>query len=134
MSDCYVYVIATKRDGQHVAPVKIGVSNSPNGRLDALQTASPYELELIFYFVAPSRQIAFALEQAFLECMGEFRLHGEWFDLNPGYAVCAMALCIQAHLIFAIPELSHEEHAAAMKLSRADEAWEKFRGCGSNLH
>lgn len=89
MSDgtCHVYIIAHMSGRRPVAPVKIGISTDPNGRLSNLQTANPKPLVLLCTFATPERAIAKLLEGAFHEVMGKNRLAGEWFDIDPMGAV-----------------------------------------------
>jgi len=69
-----VYFIS---DGDYI---KIGMSNSPFNRLNALNTASPHHLELINVFDGDSK-LEFRLHRLFKE----YRVNGEWFDLPKKY-------------------------------------------------
>ena len=54
---------------------KIGVSNNPERRLAALQTANPFKLRLVHCFVASDSS-----EALFHKRFSEYRLGGEWFS------------------------------------------------------
>jgi hypothetical protein len=74
LTDPYVYFIeAAVLDGR--GQLKIGVANSPQGRLDDLQKASPVKLKLI----ATIPNGGYALERRLHEMFADERLHGEWF-------------------------------------------------------
>lgn len=79
----YVYVISAIEDGLPVAPCKIGITRGLNGRLLSLQTGNPKKLEIIASLPIPSRRVVEIAEQALHEVFDEFRLVGEWFDVNP---------------------------------------------------
>lgn len=66
----WVYFIQAKP-----GPIKIGLARDIGRRLGALQTASPFPLELLAR-VHGGRP----LEQALHEHFAASRLHGEWFD------------------------------------------------------
>lgn len=74
MDTSYVYLI-----GQIGAPeVKIGKALDPTGRLNALQTANPRELVLLWQSTGGS-----VLELALHMHLAPFHVRGEWFDLGP---------------------------------------------------
>lgn len=79
---CYVYVIGTE-DG----PVKVGMSESPGGRLGTLQTGSAVRLQLLHMRACRSREHAQWHEETFHKVYAEKRLVGEWFDLPAAYAI-----------------------------------------------
>jgi len=60
---------------------KIGKTNDPQGRLAALQTASPYKLKLLHTFQADN---ASAAEESLHARFYGSRLEGEWFKLSDG--------------------------------------------------
>lgn len=88
--DIFVYLIATKSDSGPVAPIKVGVSGTPEARLETLQTASPYELELVAKLTFPSREWAMQFEGCFHYTQREHRLRGEWFDIPPWRALAIL--------------------------------------------
>jgi hypothetical protein len=87
---CFVYAIATVKDGKPAPPVKIGISNMPYVRLKEMQTGSPAPLILVGMLMAPTREVALATEQFFHKCHPDLRKHGEWFSMSPWYAVGAL--------------------------------------------
>jgi hypothetical protein len=56
---------------------KVGISNNPQERLVALQSASPHRLELACYFDG-DHQIEYILHDGLKKCGKHIR--GEWFD------------------------------------------------------
>lgn len=98
----YVYVVATVRAGVATAPVKVGISENPQSRLSSLQTGSSFDLEIIYAFPIPLRDLASIVEQAFHQAHTDQRLRGEWFDMEPSVAVLHTAsivceLCSQTY-------------------------------------
>ena len=57
--------------------IKIGISKSPKHRLQGLQTANPYKLELLADFEALG-----GYEKSLHEIYDKYRMLGEWFELN----------------------------------------------------
>ncbi len=87
----YVYCIATRyrkphRDG-FGAPIKIGVSAQPNGRLCQLQTGSPNELGVAAMLGVYGREAALVIERTAHERFAKERMAGEWFDVPPDVAL-----------------------------------------------
>lgn len=95
--DCSVYVFA--KNGRE-SPVKVGVSNSPNLRLQTIQTACPFKVDYVYELACPSKDIAMEIERCFHDTQTKFRLHGEWFDLDPIAAV--HLLCIAYRTLLGI--------------------------------
>ncbi|MBD3304734.1 hypothetical protein GF339_00120 [candidate division KSB3 bacterium] len=78
-----VYIIQmTMQDAsQDSSPVyKIGISNAPGKRLQALQTSSPFPLSLVHTFVAEPAEEAERVLHAKYQA---HQLNGEWFQLLP---------------------------------------------------
>jgi hypothetical protein len=99
LQETYVYVIAHKDDdGAFSAPVKVGITRALEGRVSTLQTGNPKPLELVFGFVAPTLDIAAALEASFHEIAKAKRLTGEWFDMSPRDALGLLYSCFYASL------------------------------------
>jgi hypothetical protein len=74
-----IYII--QMDESEVSHVyKIGVSNAPGKRLQALQTSNPFELRLVHTFVADPAEDAEAQLHARFAAN---QLEGEWFRLTP---------------------------------------------------
>ena len=70
-SKTYIYFIQQGDDG----PIKVGYSTSPEERLRALQTASPYSLRLLKVVEGGE-----ALEKQIHTRFAENQLQGEWFQ------------------------------------------------------
>jgi hypothetical protein len=102
MSECFVYIIATIRDGLAVAPVKVGISKSVASRLATISTSSPTPVGLYLTFPLPRRDMAEAVERAFHSVMRKKRLNGEWFDMAPAQAKAVMMLNVGHFLSCAI--------------------------------
>jgi len=67
--DAYVYFIQAK-DG----PIKIGRSKNPHERLIKLQVASPYQLQLLYFFPGGAKS-----EHATKHTLIDDKVRGEWF-------------------------------------------------------
>jgi hypothetical protein len=82
MDDCSVYVI-----GRSEGPVKVGISAYPWGRLATLQIGCPFKLELLHTHKARNRLHALAHEEMFHSVYKEYRMIGEWFELDAEAAI-----------------------------------------------
>lgn len=80
---CFLYAIATLRDGQLCAPVKIGISSQPKLRLNQIQTGSPFQLGFAMLLMLDDRSMAREAEQAALAYFCDRSLSGEWVDVPP---------------------------------------------------
>lgn len=121
-----LYIIATEKNGKPSAPIKVGMSNNAEGRLRQLQTASPYKLILLHRFELPDREIAQSLESCFHGTQKEHRLSGEWFSLQPAYALELMCL----HIAFSLKtftDLSDEEYETALEMCGERAAMKRVR-------
>lgn len=58
--------------------VKIGVSHSPDSRLDDLQIGNPYELKIIGYIANGGFKLEKEIQKRFFNQL----IHHEWFRLN----------------------------------------------------
>lgn len=91
----HVYVMATDLDGVLSSPVKIGMTKDPRKRLETIQTACPFKIvlygawELSFEDEMPS-----FVERAVHGSLKKYRLHGEWFSVEPLYAAHSIELAI----------------------------------------
>lgn len=94
----YLYVIGAIEDNIPVAPCKIGITRSLNGRLASLQTGNPKKLEIISAVILPTREIVEIAEKVVHWQFEDFRLVGEWFDVNPVDA--AIGVCTLCREIF----------------------------------
>jgi len=81
-SNRWVYLIGS----EVIRPVKIGVSNDPEARLDDLQTGSPVPLLLLWQ--AHGGQ---GLESALHKRFAAHRTHGEWFDFGDADPILTVA-------------------------------------------
>lgn len=101
----YVYFIACPETGR----VKIGfTSKSPEERLRNLQTGSPTELKLMCF--QPGTR---ADEQHLHEILGDFRLHGEWFEAADLVIYVMALVCRNAIKAFEAAELAPPNWAVA---------------------
>lgn len=76
-----VYVIAHKDGDVTRGPVKVGISSDPQRRVFQLQSGNPHELQLVYAFLVPSRELAASIERCFHETTDN-RMVGEWFDMS----------------------------------------------------
>lgn len=118
-TDVFIYVIAVKEGGEFKSPVKVGVSASPFGRLDALQTACPHDLGIVGVLSYPNREMARQMEDCFHQTHKAERRRGEWFDIEPQKALSIVRLqarfAIDMFTNFSAEEKAHciaimEEH------------------------
>jgi hypothetical protein len=73
----YIYVI-----GQKNGPVKIGVTTSVDGRLSSIKTGCPFPIKVWFLYPCFDRDEAIRKEKMLHDDLAQFRLEGEWFDLE----------------------------------------------------
>lgn len=76
----YVYIIQSGNKPKH--PVKIGMSDNPEGRVKQLQTGNPVELRLLVIFKCDSRAHAFNLEHTLHKLLNSRHISGEWFSVS----------------------------------------------------
>jgi len=76
----YVYLIQSGIDRK--APVKIGMSDSPEKRIKQLQTGNPEVLRLIMSIKCNSRDHAYRLESTLHTMMAKKSIINEWFFLD----------------------------------------------------
>lgn len=79
MSECYVYIVTP--DGE-TTPCKVGISDNPYDRVSTLAIGSPVPLRLAEIYAFDTRQEAMAMERLFHQSYAEWRLHGEWFNVD----------------------------------------------------
>lgn len=79
----FVYLVVEGVSG----PCKIGLAESVSSRCSTLQTGNPRQLEVHDY--VPHSNAAL-LEQALHHHFRDFHVRGEWFDITPDHAKCAM--------------------------------------------
>jgi hypothetical protein len=91
----FVYLITAVRDGEPAGPCKVGISGNPDKRLRSLNTASAVPLEIYEIWPFDSHpRLARVIEQFFHAAHAEFRLNGEWFDMEPEHARAMVELGI----------------------------------------
>lgn len=74
-----VYVIQIR---EHPAFIKIGVALNTQSRLDGLQSASPFHLEIISERKLCCSIAAYSCEKKLHKVYAEFRGLGEWFEIQ----------------------------------------------------
>ncbi len=116
MSYEFLYVIATKRNGQWGSPIKVGVTHSLKRRLGAIRTGSPYPVTYFQFWKCGSRKIAEFMELAFHQLRGERRLSGEWFDVSPIEACCLIELYMRQAFALSGAATSEEINAKLLPL------------------
>lgn len=77
----YIYIIRAN------GLIKIGKSSEPDSRVKQLQTAMPYEIELLFKVQTDDMTW---LERETHWALQEHRIRGEWFDVTPEQAQAAI--------------------------------------------
>lgn len=88
-----IYVIGPK-----AGPQKIGIAIDVEARRQALQTGSPYDLE-VWFSLRMDRLASYDVEQAAHRLLRPKHLRGEWFDVTPDEARLAIlsALMTASH-------------------------------------
>lgn len=74
-------------------PVKIGVARDAVKRLGRLQTGSPHKMRIYAHMPVPPGE-AFNVERACHTELVEYRLSGEWFDIDPYEAIACVRRAI----------------------------------------
>jgi hypothetical protein len=104
--DSFVYVISRVVDGQHVAPVKVGISDNPENRLSTIQTACPFKIDLAWVFEVLNREVAREIELSFHQTQKHARMYGEWFDFAPVKAI--HLLCVSYRTMLEVQGVDSE--------------------------
>jgi hypothetical protein len=78
-SKFHVYSIAWSPRG----PAQVGITESLIRRLDDLQIACPFRLQIYGAFLVKSADVAVAVKTKILTELAPFRMIGEWLKLNP---------------------------------------------------
>lgn len=115
----FVYLIAEKRDGCFVGPVKVGVSDGPLNRLATIQTGNPLDLGIVGLIAYPNRDIALSMEDCFHVTQKNKRLRGEWFDMDPADALALARLHLRFGLTMFASELTEDQHNEAVQMAEA---------------
>lgn len=116
-----IYVI-----GPEGGPYKVGLTSDIQRRLDALQTASPVDLQVHHTFEVADVYEARVAERAAHERLASHRVRGEWFDCSLQSVVAAISkpniVCVGA-LAEAGSVLDHDRREAKDFYS-----WFRFHG------
>ena len=88
MKGAFVYIIASGTESQrkYDLPVKVGMTSNPIRRLSEIHHSSPFGAHVFNSFPIKNREKAFDIESTIQEDMRAFRLHGEWFQVDPFFA------------------------------------------------
>lgn len=118
----FIYLIAhVDEDGSFLPPVKVGVTSNLKSRLSTIQTAAPAKIELAFDFGIPDRAYAEKLERELHKVLANWRVHGEWFDINPLHALLQITQHLDKHLAASITSdeiLAHARDASGILEAR----------------
>lgn len=80
----YLYVMCFMgRPHEPIGPVKIGITGNVQSRLAAVQTGCHQRLEVLAAFNLPDRDAARLVESELHRLGKNWRLEGEWFDIDP---------------------------------------------------
>lgn len=107
MSGVFVYILAVKKDGKPVSPVKVGISSDPARRLANIQTACPFPLFMLATFFCPSREAARTIEAAFHTSQSRNNTSGEWFDVRPMKALQLVCISMRFAIDYHIDDAEH---------------------------
>jgi hypothetical protein len=77
----YVYVIVDAAS----KCVKVGISSTPWGRIQTLQSGNPAPLHLWAFFGPWFRDTALSIESSLHKSMSKKHLRGEWYSINPSF-------------------------------------------------
>jgi hypothetical protein len=80
----YIYVIGPQQGLQ-----KVGLATDPQTRLAALQTASPFNLQIHVAVQVPFAE-AHTIERRAHRLLARSRIRSEWFQTSPGEAIAAV--------------------------------------------
>lgn len=109
-SMAFVYVMARRLSDTWAAPCKIGLARDPRRRVSSVATASPFPIQLYASVGPLGRVHAADLERDFHIIRGRDRLHGEWFYMQPDFAL--YVLVVELDATFSIH--NHPEDAIAL--------------------
>lgn len=80
----YLYLMCFMgRPHEPLGPVKIGITGNVQSRISSVQTGCHQRLELLAAFNTRDRDIARRFESEMHDLGSRYRLHGEWFDIDP---------------------------------------------------
>lgn len=89
--DHAVYIMGHLIGGVVSGLTKVGISKSPESRLKQIQAVEPGVIVLVAQFWCWKRSHALMLERSFHKACVNFRVRGEWFDVEPFHAVGIMS-------------------------------------------
>lgn len=78
----FVYMLFCREDDSGPWHIKIGITNSPTDRLNALGTALPIPPKLFSFAEFPNKDICRNIERAIHGILAEWRTRGEWFKMD----------------------------------------------------
>jgi hypothetical protein len=81
-----IYLIKSLNEGVY----KIGVSKSPNTRLQAVQTGNPSEVQILQIFES---EHAYKIETALHNRYSHYNTHGEWYELSIDEEISFLRTC-----------------------------------------
>jgi hypothetical protein len=119
----YVYVVGF--DEPNI--VKIGSATCPTSRLSELQVGNPFELQLkalVSIYEGNPTSVEFAAHRL----AAEFRIRGEWFELDAGDAVlCILKAARMRKAKFGPYAFAFDQHASQEAHARRIEKMEQER-------
>jgi hypothetical protein len=131
------------RDAEPLGPVKIGFTGNLVKREKAIQTTSPKRVITLAEFRVPERWIARTWESVLHKHFSEKRMAGEWFDLDPLYAMTESCRVLRLHLEAQaprpIPQPKFDEIVQATmipeyeRVGRVLKAWRHYYAENSNV-
>lgn len=85
-----VYVIA-----EAAGCVKIGISDKPHWRAEAMQTGNSRRLTVLYSTAPFARSFALSIEQTAHAILSRRRVHREWFNCAPAVAIAAIQQALE---------------------------------------
>lgn len=110
-----IYVITAAKGDVLEAPIKIGITQAPAGRLRTVQTSSPFAVAIAFGLVLPDRALAQKVERLVHDRLASCRLHSEWFQMHPLAAVYVVFGVSYEVVRSMFPQKSHEDVDAVLR-------------------
>lgn len=98
MSDCFVYLIASRKDDAFVTPIKVGISHDVDKRIRSIRTSCPNRIDVVQTFRFPNSSVARLIESMFHNLHRENRRSGEWFDVEPKIALATLLNAVTFHM------------------------------------
>lgn len=78
---CFVYMLFCG-EGDGASYVKVGMTEKPEQRLDALRTAVPMKTEMFATVELPGRRVARIVERELHQALAQWGSRGEWFKVT----------------------------------------------------